>query len=46
MKDLFAVVPTGEKTHTYLRGILVIVDHNTYHLGQLVAVRKALGLWP
>jgi hypothetical protein len=46
MKDVFAVVPTGEKTHTYLRGILVIVDHNTYHLGQLVAVRKALGIWP
>jgi len=44
--DLVALVPTGKGHQTYLRTILVVVDHNAYHLGQLVAVRRALGLWP
>jgi uncharacterized damage-inducible protein DinB len=44
--DLFARVPTGKEPHTYLRAILLIVDHNAYHLGQLVAVRRTLGIWP
>ena len=43
--DLFAVVPTGKGGQTYLRAILLVVDHNSYHLGQLVAVRRALGIW-
>jgi hypothetical protein len=44
--DLFARVPTGKAPQTYLRAILLIVDHNAYHLGQMVAVRRALGIWP
>ena len=44
--DLFATVPTGEGPHTFLRAILLVADHNAYHVGQLVAVRRALGLWP
>ncbi|HSL20333.1 MAG TPA: DinB family protein [Vicinamibacterales bacterium] len=44
--DLFALVPTGKGQQTYLRAILLVVDHNAYHVGQLVAVRRALGLWP
>lgn len=44
--DLFALVPTGTGQQTYLRAILLVADHNAYHLGQLVAVRRALGLWP
>ncbi len=43
--DLFAVVPSGSGDQTYLRAILLVADHNAYHVGQLVAVRKALGLW-
>lgn len=43
--DLFALVPTGKGQQTYLRAILLVVDHNSYHLGQLVAVRRALGIW-
>jgi uncharacterized damage-inducible protein DinB len=43
--DLFATVPTGKGRQTYLRGILLVADHNAYHLGQLVAVRRALGIW-
>ena len=44
--DLFAVVPTGKDKQTYLRAILLVADHNAYHVGQLVAVRRALGVWP
>jgi hypothetical protein len=43
--DLFATVPTGKARQTYLRAILLVIDHNAYHLGQLVALRKALGDW-
>jgi uncharacterized damage-inducible protein DinB len=44
-KDLFARVPTGKEQHTYLRALLLVADHNSYHLGQLVAVRRALDAW-
>jgi hypothetical protein len=43
--DLFATVPTGKGQQTLLRAILLVADHNAYHLGQLVAVRRALGIW-
>ena len=43
--DLFALVPTGKDRQTYLRSILLVLDHNAYHLGQLIAVRRALGIW-
>ena len=43
--DLTAKIPHGEG-RTYLREILLAADHNTYHLGQLVQTRKALGDWP
>jgi hypothetical protein len=43
--DLFAKVPTGKPHHTYLRAVLLLADHNAYHIGQLVAVRRALGIW-
>ena len=43
--DLFAVVPPGT-TQTYLRELLLAADHNAYHFGQLVLVRRLLGAWP
>ncbi len=43
--DLCAKVPTGKANQTYLRAILLVIDHNAYHVGQLVAVRRALGIW-
>jgi uncharacterized damage-inducible protein DinB len=45
VEDLTATVPTGKDTQTYLRAILLVADHNAYHVGQLVAVRRALGIW-
>ena len=43
--DLTAEIPHGENGHTYLREILLVADHNAYHLGQIVQTRKALGNW-
>jgi uncharacterized damage-inducible protein DinB len=43
--DLYAPVPTGNDTQTYLRALLLVIDHNAYHLGQIIAVRRALGVW-
>jgi len=43
--DLTAKVPTGKEQQTYLRAILLLADHTAYHVGQLVAVRRALGIW-
>ena len=42
--DLFAVFPWGDG-QTLLREAMQIVDHNAYHLGEMVAVRRALGVW-
>jgi hypothetical protein len=42
--DLFAKVPQGTG-QTYLRELLLVADHNAYHVGQLVLVRRLLGDW-
>lgn len=41
--DLTSLIPHGEG-RTYLRQVLLVADHNSYHLGQFVQVKKALGL--
>ena len=43
--DLSALVPTGKDGQTYLRAIFLVADHAAYHLGQIVAVRRALNEW-
>jgi hypothetical protein len=43
--DLFAAIPHGDG-QTILREALLVGDHNAYHLGQLVVVRRLLGAWP
>jgi hypothetical protein len=43
--DLFARIPHGDG-QTILREALLVADHNAYHLGQLLVVRRALGAWP
>jgi DinB family protein len=42
--DLFAPLPHGEG-QTVLREALLVADHNAYHLGQMVVVRRLLGAW-
>lgn len=44
-RDLSARLPQGQG-RTYLRQVLLVADHNAYHLGQIVQVRKLLGAWP
>ena len=41
--DLFARIPHGTG-QTILREALVLADHNSYHLGQLVVLKRLLGL--
>jgi uncharacterized damage-inducible protein DinB len=43
--DLFARIPHGSG-QTILRELLLVADHNAYHVGQIVAVRRTLGCWP
>lgn len=43
--DLYAEIPHGDG-QTYLREAMLVADHNAYHLGQLVTVRRLLGAWP
>lgn len=43
--DLFAEIPQGTG-QTILREALLVMDHNAYHLGQLIDLRRALGIWP
>ena len=42
--DLYAKIPHGGG-QTILRQALLTADHNAYHVGQIVLVRKLLGAW-
>ena len=43
--DLFAPIPHGQG-QAILREALLVADHNAYHLGQLLLLRRLLGAWP
>ena len=51
---LVALAGTGDLTtelehapgYTLLRELLLVADHSAYHLGQVVALRRQLGIWP
>jgi hypothetical protein len=42
--DLNAKIPHGTG-QTILREALLVADHNAYHIGQLLLVRRLLGAW-
>ncbi len=42
--DLYVPIPHGDG-QTILREALLVADHNAYHLGQLVFLRRSLGAW-
>jgi hypothetical protein len=42
--DLYGRIPHGDG-QTVLREALLVADHNAYHLGQLVLLRRMLGAW-
>lgn len=44
--DVFAPVPAARsEDQTVARGLILAADHNAYHLGQLIALRRVLGVW-
>ena len=43
--DLHKKFQWGEG-QTLLREALLIADHNAYHLGELIVIRRLLGIWP
>ena len=42
--DLLSPIPHGSG-QTILREVLLLADHNAYHLGELVVLRRCLGIW-
>lgn len=42
--DLYVRIPHGDG-QTILREALLVADHNSYHLGQFVLLRRLLGAW-
>lgn len=43
-KDLLMPLPHGSG-QTLFREAMLIVDHNSYHIGQIIQVRRLLGSW-
>ncbi len=43
--DLFAKIPWGQG-QTILREALVLIDHNSYHIGEFAVLRSVVGAWP
>jgi hypothetical protein len=43
-RDLFAPIPHGQG-QTLLREALLVADHNAYHVGQIILLRRLLGAW-
>ena len=44
--ELMAQIPHGEAGHTVLREILLVADHNAYHIGELGILRQVTDAWP
>jgi uncharacterized damage-inducible protein DinB len=42
--DLTSRIPHGQG-QTYLRELVLVADHTAYHVGQLIVVRRLLGIW-
>jgi hypothetical protein len=42
--NILEIIP-HTKNHTYLREITIIIEHNAYHIGKIIDIRKALGDW-
>jgi len=43
--DFYSVIPHGSG-QTILREILLVADHNAYHIGELGILRQVLQAWP
>jgi hypothetical protein len=43
--NLYATIPWGTKGETLLREVLLAADHTSYHAGELVLLRRLMGIW-
>ncbi len=43
--NLYAKIPWGKEDQTLLREVLLAADHNSYHTGELIFLRRILGIW-
>ena len=43
--DLYEDLPHAEG-YTVLREVLVVADHNAYHIGEFAILRQVMGTWP
>lgn len=44
-QNLAAAFPWGDGQNL-LREVLLVIDHTSYHVGELLALRRLLGIWP
>jgi hypothetical protein len=42
---LGALLPYARQ-HTYIRELLIVAEHNTYHIGEFAILRQVMGTWP
>jgi hypothetical protein len=43
--NLYATIPWGKNGETLLREVLLAADHTSYHVGELILLRRMLGIW-
>ena len=43
--NLYAAIPWGKNAETLLREVLLAADHTSYHVGELILLRRVLGIW-
>jgi hypothetical protein len=43
--NLYATIPWGKNGETLLRQVLLAADHTSYHVGELILLRRVLGIW-
>lgn len=46
LTDLYSQIPHGWAGHNILREILIVADHNAYHIGEFGILRQTMQLWP
>ena len=43
--NLYGTIPWGKNGETLLREVLLAADHTSYHVGELILLRRVLGIW-
>lgn len=44
-RDLFAQIAQGQPGHNILREVIIVAQHNSYHIGEFGILRATLDLW-